>query len=302
VKTLISGSLADFNNELASLLYFQDKGFEHLVKLLVTFEKLKQNDPDSKTYYLVFPWAEGTLTDFWKLHQEPAERASLTNWMAKQCYGLAKALSIFHNERENHLKSFPEMERKSQKLFGRHGDIKADNVLWNKRLNVLTLNDFGLGSLHTWISRSNVNPKALDRTATYRAPEFDTKEGLISRSADIFSLGCTFLEFLTWHLKGWESVEKDFANYRLEEDQYKFMSDAFFRLEEEPDGREVAKLKPKVIEWIEMLKALPNCTKYHVDFLNLIQNNMLHPNPKERINTPDLVEELGILKQRYDTH
>jgi serine/threonine protein kinase len=305
VKTLISGSRNDFDKELASLLHFQSKGFEHLVKLLVTFERLQQKGTASKTYHFVFPWAEGTLSDFWKLHDEPTKRASLTKWMAKQCYGLAVALSIFHNARERHLSHFPEMKAEmkgnSQELFGRHGDIKADNILWYNKLNILTLNDFGLGSLHTWISRSNVNPKALDRTATFRAPEFDTKEGLISRAADIFSLGCTFLEFVTWHLKGWKSVDDDFAKYRFERDQNKFLTDTFFRLGKKPDGGEIAEIKPKVKEWITMLKDLPNCTQYHIDFLKLIQNKMLEPDPEKRIKTSDLVKKLEVFTKAGDT-
>ena len=282
-----------FNKELASLLSFQDHDEKHLVKLLVTFE-IKQTGTESSTFYLVFPWAEGDLWHFWKMHQALDQRIPRCVWMAEQCHQLASALMYVHNEREKHLKSLDDVKDDEHDLYGRHGDVKADNVLYFETEDILVMADFGLGRLHTKISRSNQDPKTLEKTATYRAPEFDTSQGKISRACDIFSLGCMFLEFATWYLVGWESVSKAFPNYRYEKDIYDFISDTFFRIEGSLGDLRTPIIKPKVLEWIRMLRQNPNCNQYLLDFLDLIEHRMLDPDSTTRIKSDALVRELDL--------
>ena len=269
----------------------------HLIKLLVTFEvkNLSEKNKESSTFYLVFPWAEGDLWHFWRKHDALEQRIPRCLWMAEQCFQLARALRCVHNERDIHLPKFLDVPENEHDLYGRHGDVKADNVLWYKRENdTLVIADFGLGRLHTRISRSNQTPKDLERSATYRAPEFDTEEGKISRACDIFSLGCMFLEFITWHLEGFKSVNKDFPEHRLEQDMYNFQSDTFFRIEKHPGNVRKPIIKPKIIEWIRRLKQNQYCSNYHVQFLDLIEKRMLHPNSGERIRSPELVRHLDL--------
>lgn len=282
-----------FNKELASLLSFQDQDEKHLVKLLVTFE-IKQTGGGSSTFYLVFPWAEGDLWHFWRMHQALDQRIPRCVWMAEQCYQLALALMYVHNEREKHLNSLPDVMDHEHDLYGRHGDVKADNVLYFEDPDILVMTDFGLGRLHTKISRSNQDPKTLEKTATYRAPEFDTRQGKISRACDIFSLGCMFSEFVTWYLLGWEFVSDTFPNYRCEKDIHDFISDTFFRIEGSLGDLGTPIIKPKVVEWIRMLQQSENCNQYLLDFLNLIENRMLDPNSATRIKSDALVRNLDL--------
>ena len=285
-----------FNKELASLLSFPDQVDMHLIRLLVSFEvkRVSEKGNESSTFYLVFPWAEGDLWHFWKTHQTPNDRIPRCVWMAEQCHQLASALMYVHNEREKHLKSLDDVMDNEHDLYGRHGDVKAENVLYFETPNILVIADFGLGRLHTKISRSNQDPKTLERTATYRAPEFDTSQGRISRACDIFSLGCMFLEFVTWYLAGWNSVCDEFPNYRLEKDIHDFMSDTFFRIEGSPGDTKLPTIKPKVVEWIQKLRQNSNCNQYILDFLDLIENRMLDPDSTTRIRSDSLVHKLDL--------
>jgi serine/threonine protein kinase len=268
----------------------------HLIRLLVTFEikRVSKQGHESSTFYLVFPWAEGDLWHFWRMHQTIDDRIPRCVWMAEQCHQLAVALMYVHNERKLHLRRLQDVKEDEHDLYGRHGDVKAENILYFETENILVMADFGLGRLHTKISRSNQDPKTLERTATYRAPEFDTNQGKISRSCDIFSLGCMFLEFVTWYLAGWDSVFEEFPNYRLEKDIYDFLSDTFFRIEGSPGDTKRPTIKPNVLEWIRKLRQNSNCNQYILDFLALIEKRMLDPDSTKRIRSDSLVRELEL--------
>lgn len=296
LKRLFAHDVDSFNKELASLLSFQDRDDMHLIRLLVTFEvkRVSEQGHESSTFYLVFPWAEGDLWHFWRMHQTIDDRIPRCVWMAEQCHRLAVALMCVHNERELHLRRFQDVKKDEHDLYGRHGDVKAENILYFETENILVMADFGLGRLHTKISRSNQDPKTLERTATYRAPEFDTSQGKISRSCDIFSLGCMFLEFVTWYLAGWDSVFEEFPNYRLEKDIYDFLSDTFFQIEGSPGDTKRPIIKPRVLEWIRKLRQNSNCNQYILDFLALIENRMLDPDSTKRIRSDSLVRELDL--------
>ncbi|KAK8080791.1 kinase-like protein [Apiospora hydei] len=222
--------------------------------------------------------------------------------MSDQCYLLASALQIFHNERKKQLR-LPdvEIEADQKELFGRHGDIKAENILWFKKqseeLDQLVLNDFGLARLHSKISRSMQIAIGMPRTETYRAPEFDIPNGKITRTSDIFSLGCTFLEFVTWFLEGFKAADVEFVDARSEPDPHdpNFKLDTFFKIEDE-SGTKVPIIKQQVKDWIQRLRDHRNCTHYINDFLDLIEQNMLDPNPKQRFESSRVVDRLGVLR------
>lgn len=194
---------------------------------------------------------------------------------------------------------------KVQELYGRHGDIKPDNFLWFRTAQsspesygLLALSDFGLGRLHTQVSRSLQNPKDLTWTATYRAPEFDLPDGMISRASDIFSLGCVFLEYVSWFMLGLESVEKEFTELRIHPDIYDIEADTFFVTRfDESIGKHQPYLKPEVENWIAMLQRHENCTWYLHQFLETIRDKMLKPERDGRIDILDLIQEMKLLRR-----
>lgn len=278
-----------FNQELASLLSCQNNKGLHLIRLLFTFEIKKDNGEEA--FYFVFPWAQGNLWEFWK--QNESQRLQLCPWMAGQCLRLTEAIQFVHNERTGELerRGHSEVERE---LYGRHGDIKGENIVFFQHEDHIKLfiTDFGLGQLHSRVSRSISNPRATQMTATYRAPEFDLPLGKISRVCDIFSLGCVFLEFVTWQLEGFTSAHDSFPDARLEVDVNQITSDTFFKIENNE-----AIVKPKVSGWVRRLLRNPLCSHYHKDFLSLIEEKMLAPAAKDRIRSDLLVERLRVLSK-----
>ncbi|KAK4216482.1 kinase-like protein [Rhypophila decipiens] len=315
LKELHSKDSETFSAELASLMRVQDQGSKHLIKVVVTFE-IRQ--AQGTKYYFMFPCAQGDLWLFWKEHQQRSQRIPRALWMSQQVSCLAKGLMLFHNERDHHLKLMGKSHNtghgkdQQAELYGRHGDMKAENILWfeeedcndpNER-DWLVITDFGLGRLNSKYSRSGVDPTLVPRTATYKAPEFDLTGGRISRVSDVFSFGCVCLEFLTWYLEGWEAVNDKFIEFRMELDINGFEVDTFFTIEnykKDKDGNVIDKekqkaiIKPRVKEWINKLKRNKDRSAYTLQFLELIEERMLEPEPKKRITTSELVHELDLL-------
>lgn len=220
--------------------------------------------------------------------------------MAEQCLQLAIALQLVHNERDNQIGNFTDIAKDDHDLYGRHGDVKAENTLWFKIDDILVMTDFGLGRLHRRMT-THADTKSVGGTATYRAPEFDLKGGRISRACDIYSMGCMFLEFITWHLEGWKAVHDTFPNYRLDKDHVGFISDTFFQIEKRTAGVETPVRKGKIRNWIMRLKHHSDCTQYHVDFLKLINNSMLEPTVQKRIKSHALKQELEVFAKACRT-
>jgi len=231
--------------------------------------------------------------------------------MAEQIFELGMALMDIHNERRRQLRDMVDGKTMDVDMVGfydHHGDIKADSILWfedkddrddradrAKSNDRLVLTGVGLGKLNRKYSRSGVDPKMVHKSSTYKAPEFDLRRGKISILADIFSFGCLCLEFVTWYLEGWDSVSEIFPDYRLEEDIYSQESDIFFTLQEHTKEGETAIIKPKVREWISRLRKSKHTSAYILQFLELIEEQMLEPEANQRIRIYDLVRELELL-------
>lgn len=149
---------------------------------------------------LLFPWAEYDLLKYWETFQQPKWDHDTLIWIVSQYQGIVSAIAHIHNP---HIKNI-----NGEELYGRHGDIKPENVLWFKKddKGVLVLSDLGLAAEHRDTSRSNIPGHNIPGTPNYRPPEcdMDGPNGFISRSFDIWTLGCLFLEFVVWTLCGWE--------------------------------------------------------------------------------------------------
>jgi len=162
--------------------------------LLVAFQH-------GNTFNFVFPFAKGNLVDFWE--RKPGRSKQDVLWLIRQLLGITKALSMIHNP--GWLKG-PKGD-----LFGRHGDIKPENILifdHDIEGEIMVLSDMGLTAVHSEISRSGVNPAKIDTTLTYRPPETDYKSKGVSRAFDIWTLGCLFMEAMVWHLGGYDMLKR----------------------------------------------------------------------------------------------
>ncbi|GAP89950.1 putative protein kinase [Rosellinia necatrix] len=277
IKRLISHDEQTFWGEFEMLFKFSGDAHPHLISLLAAYRH-------RRSFYLIFRWAEADLVKFWNEIKPTPDIKETVYWVAEQCAGLADGLSNIHKYESFRLHAGEMAQdgtsRRTQ-LYGRHGDIKPTNIPWfpnsadaNDR-GTLKLTDFGLSEFHTESSRSNLAKSRIATSLTYRPPEYDMRDGKISRSYDIWTMGCLYLEFITWLLGGWDLVRR-FTIARatpivtpcLEPYDY-----SFFELVE---SGKTARIKEKVTEFIrEELHDHAACTEYLHEFLDLIETQLL---------------------------
>jgi serine/threonine protein kinase len=236
--------------------------------------------------------------------------------MVKQCQGLADALSKIQ-EFGSTIASDGKTDTNDQTV-ARHGDVKASNILWfaandspaSLDQSKLVLADFGLGHdcNDDSIPRPDpapapFSPQEASCQGTFEAPELIqlSENGLYaSVMSDVWSLGCTFLEFVTWYLMGWDAVKTGFVRARQETDDSRLVSDSFFRV-----SQGIAEIKPGIVEWMQGLKSYESCTPLLRDFVEVIEEDVLVADPERRITARILSErlrsmEIGHIKRAFN--
>jgi serine/threonine protein kinase len=235
----------------------------HLITLLATFKY-------GNRYGLVFPKADANLRKFWEQRPSPHFDGPTVLWIVEQMTGIAHALSLIHNFSE-------------EDLYGRHGDLKAENILWfpvdptgKSSVGILQIADFGLGKFHRQDSRS-MSIRAAG-SPMYLPPELRLNIP-IGRAGDIWSLACLYLEFTSWILTGSANINGLSMNLN------------FFEL---VDGTR-AIVRHEVFAWVQQLRERPRCSALIHDLLDLIMDDALIPDAQERIKASDLWEKFKIL-------
>ncbi|KAF2500443.1 kinase-like protein [Lophium mytilinum] len=283
VKELSSVEKADFKREVAILKSFSTAhAHPHLITLLATYEQAGR-------YHLIFPWAEADLLGYWKFkNSNPPKDRDTVLWLVEQCQGLAEGLSQIHKYNTtsgssllhlHHSNSLPDDKWKKEviatqgermkgmnsvRLYGRHGDIKPQNILWfpdpKGGKGILKITDFGISHFstqHSVSTRSGTVPNS----PSYRAPECDLSNPDISISYDIWTLGCVYLEFIAWYFGGWAYVD-EFKKKRLAFDDFwgGMKTDTFFTIVKDEDAGTVTRT-PKVKESVTKVSS---CSFYMV--------------------------------------
>jgi serine/threonine protein kinase len=258
--------------EATILRKFRNDRHKHLISILATYIHHGE-------YHFIFPWAAADLHGYWKnINQKPSETESDENlaWLAAQCQGLAEGLSCIHRYETASFKSlihpdslptateaFGEAKGSQMKLrlFGRHGDIKPENILYFPRHDqdlrgLLKITDFGCAEFSTKKEVDCRRRGAVPNSPTYRAPETDlsSDDSSITSSYDVWTLGCVYLEFLAWWLGGWMYVE-EFAERRSELDPSWYgqsyghlKTDFFFTIFKDRNGNKNAEVRKGVKE------------------------------------------------------
>ncbi|KAI0127539.1 kinase-like domain-containing protein [Xylariales sp. AK1849] len=265
LRNIVFNDEPRFNNEKEQLLRFSGLAHEHLVTLLATFTLRRR-------YYFLFPFADCALDQYWEERQKILVwNKENVRWIAKQCSGLIAALDTIHDPEHLHLQV---------KKYGRHGDIKPDNILWfsssNDPQGILVISDMGLSSFNRDTSRSNIPNVKIPKVPGYRPPECDIEGGTISRAYDIWTLGCLFLEMLTWLLGGLDFVEK-FSAARMSLSHTGINNNLFFVIKEYR-GQEsdlVVQVKEQVTEWFVKLHGHKHCSEFVHQALDIIEDKML---------------------------
>lgn len=291
---------------------------KHLIKLLLTFQHGERS-------YLVFEWADGNLLEFWR-RQKMATSEPNNQWAVTQCLGLATALKRIHG-----LATWQKKERTSlpgdsgnvERVYGRHGDIKAANILWfeiyGDRRHHLVLSDLGLTRYHSHLTRSQVRHSDLDGwTDQYRAPEVDLGVN-ISPRYDIWSLGCVYLEFHIWYLMGAQEVDRfeDQLEEETENTTVNFREANFFNIKENPSGQKTAVVKPAVkqvcgqlliigtelivTQWINKLRDHDCCPDFVRKMLNLVEEQMIVVESKNRSKIDLICTEILTIQSSLPT-
>lgn len=202
---------------------------------------------------MLFPWAKCNLKDYWR-NTEPKNTPEFVQWIATQCRGIAQGLQKIHRKPSNHAQD-----------FGIHGDIKPENLLLFESPRypegILVISDFGFTRFHCRDTRSNTS--FIGWSPTHCAPEVQLGKK-ISRSYDIWTLGCVYVEFATWYLTGSKGVGDEFVRRRLQDDQVGpsgIRYDKFFNVHLTSEGRQKPELKDSVqkVSTVNPLSSLGLC-------------------------------------------
>lgn len=202
----------------------------------------------------MFHWADADLDCYWgAFHACPTLNKRTVEWVARQCWGIADGLATIHGQGQ----TLVPPNGLDGRYYGRHGDLKPKNILWFKEhpnhdvddMGTLVITDFGEAEMNTQDSRSGKPNNNLALTLTYCSPESQVPGGQISRSYDIWSLGCVYLEFLTWLLGGYKYVASfsDRRRYDYAHDS-RIEVDWFFEFTPSGDGRPKAKVTDEVMD------------------------------------------------------
>jgi serine/threonine protein kinase len=300
LKQLHSTKEDDFLSEVDMFKAFAPRGHPHLVRLLATYRYKNR-------YYLLFPFAKLNLRKYWESISLPDFTESMIFWSLNQCKAIASGLHLIHERQTTRGQadweivlpghgSLPGVED-ADRVFGRHGDIKPENILWSVEVDeihadrckcflergFLLIADFGLMDFHKRLTRSKILAQRIGGSQTYEPPEMRLDKK-ISRAYDIWSLGCLYLEFIIWMVLGWEALSK-FSKARAITEASGLNDDTFYTIIESSDGRSAptAILRKIVRDRISMLRDHPRSSLFIHDFLDLVEYKMLAIDRSDRI-------------------
>ena len=256
-------------------------------------------------YCILFPYAKCNLRQYMKWRAFGPSTQDNISWLLRQLRGLAQALKDIHNlpflEAVPAGSSLKARALESRKT-GYHHDLKPENILYfsNPSLEngIFKVADFGSGKINTYRSGS-IDSNSPNGTLTYEPPEAKS-EGATSRPYDLWSLGCIFLELLTWAVCDFQSVER-FASNRVDRrfpDSHVDMifDDGFWQMT--GDGHVI--IRNSVSAWIQALRGQIRQQPL-IEVLELVIC-MLNPDRLKRITALDLWDKLDRIyeQQRLD--
>jgi len=302
-KKLLSLNYTEFLKEKTILDAIGRLNHPNLIKLLATYQK-------EKCYYLLFPCADCNLTTYWKKNPVPNFDVETILWSIRQMSGITSALDCIHafivevdlnvGSEVRILEGGIKLRVKAgEERYGRHGDIKPENILWFKDRKVLKITDFGLGRFHGRDSRSGIDGRKVFGTLTYEPPECSLGR-LVSRKYDIWSLGCFFLEFVTWLLEGSANIP-EFSNARGL-DTGPINDDTFFTVFTDEDRERDAEIREAVTGWVNRLHFNENCSALIHDLLDLVMGSMLRIDPEDRKTAHELKNDMEKLVRRAENN
>ncbi|EEU35265.1 uncharacterized protein NECHADRAFT_88084 [Fusarium vanettenii 77-13-4] len=178
-----------------------------------------------------------------------------TSWTPKRMrWGYQQLYSIMDGVRAIH--SYPRAVRPD---FAIHGHIDLDTIICYGEPEILEHCVLVISHFPLSISQPSLGTQTspVFRSPTYRPPEWDLEGGCVSESSDIWSLGCAYLEFITWLLGG-RDLLSEFQDARQSPYLDGTLADRFYTfMSSKEDDRHVLRLKTEITEG-NMLLALPS--------------------------------------------
>jgi len=224
IKELRDKEASAYQSELDALDMARQLKHSHIVRFVGGF---RQNF----TSHLLFQWADGSnLRSYWNDEANWSRDADLISWTIEQIQGLVGALDQLHNNPAR------------LKLNFRHGDLKPENILrsWGPQRGIFQIADLGLAKIHSLPTHARNKPSVSPRgTLRYRSPEVDRT---MSRSHDLWSMGCIILEWIIWLVYG----VNELVNFHEQAFPEEF--DAFWVHEGEG-----CRLRPVVVRWMNYM-------------------------------------------------
>lgn len=189
----------------------------------------------------LLPWADFDLARHWRDKSSSAlcDNTKVSSWIKRQCCGLTGAISILHRYSTTSRTSIVRDEyvpgtkttfatihhndpindpKGALTLYGRHGDMKPENILWypdpGNDLGILRLFDFSTARFSSVERTPSHDKKNIASSLSYQSPASILPSGELSSLCDVWALGCMFLEFVCWYVGGHE-VLKDFEKKRI---------------------------------------------------------------------------------------
>ncbi|KAK4213566.1 kinase-like domain-containing protein [Rhypophila decipiens] len=309
LKVFNSDQKQAFEDETNALAALAKVPSDHMVRYYGSFI---QGD----TYNILLEYADGgTLSDFLKETAPPVRQEDIAScW--ESIFGLVSALEKVHNISNRNA---------NWSLKGLHADIRPDNILWFKKNDVskdpcFKIADFGLRNVQPApprnIKGSNTTYTKIGTASTniYTPPEAagDWREQLghshqsgpncgdrrlsptndqRNIGYDIWSLGCLFLECLTWLESGYQEVER-FRQSRRDE----LTKKAIKYDDRWPAFHDGAKLLPTVEGIFDNLRSqLEGREKGDGDkltqkILDMLRNEVLVPQDNGRFRAKDMLK------------
>lgn len=132
-----------------------------------------------------------------------------SSWTPKRMkWGYRQLYSIMDGVRAIH--SYPRTIRPD---FAIHGHINLNTIICYGEPEileqcVLVISHFPLSISEPSLDSHTTLDSPTFWSPTYRPPEWDVEGGCVSESSDIWSLGCAYLEFITWLLGGGDLLSK----------------------------------------------------------------------------------------------
>lgn len=223
--------------------------------------------------------------------------------MLNQCKDVVSAIRVVHDHRNTQQRTALMDSEDDDRFYGRHGDIKPENILFSLEAvdrpqkhigqGTLLIADFGLMDIHRRATRSMILPDKICVTSTYEPPEVNLRKSM-SRAYDIWGLGCVFLEFIIWLISGWDALQR-FHSERTMPDGNGMVDDKFYT--RTGSG---ACVRESVNKWMDALRNHPWCSNFVADFLDLISHDMLIVDHTCRIRSGPLYDKLLDMVKRSE--